>query len=92
MSYVQGLTPGSKEDLITQAGDRHASTLHLIAIFAWAHLPSHLQRVSRPCAELALKMLSELDDGPELYAGLRKLREAKDCFVTQAVVDGDRRE
>lgn len=31
--------------------------------------------------ELALKMDAELPDGPEKSAGLRKLLEAKDCFV-----------
>jgi hypothetical protein len=30
-------------------------------------------------------MISELPDGPELTAGLRKLLEAKDCFVRQAL-------
>lgn len=29
-------------------------------------------------------MIRELPDGPELTAGLRKLLEAKDCFVRQA--------
>lgn len=28
-----------------------------------------------------------LSDGPELTAGLRKLLEAKDCFVRQAIKD-----
>ena len=30
-------------------------------------------------------MIEELDDGPELTTGLRKLLEAKDCFVRAAV-------
>jgi hypothetical protein len=34
-------------------------------------------------------MLQKLDDGPELTIGLRKLLEAKDCFVRQAREDAD---
>ncbi|GEM_PF-4892334 len=34
-------------------------------------------------------MLDELDDGPELTAGLHKLTEAKDCFVRQSLADSD---
>jgi hypothetical protein len=30
-------------------------------------------------------MISDLPDGPELSAGLRKLLEAKDCFVRAAL-------
>jgi hypothetical protein len=30
---------------------------------------------------LAEQMVRDLPDGPELSAGLRKLLEAKDCFV-----------
>ena len=49
--------------------------------FSFAHLPSHLQTISIPMAELAQKMESELPEGPEKEAGMRKLLEAKDCFV-----------
>jgi hypothetical protein len=34
---------------------------------------------------LAEAMIVELPDGPELTAGLRKLLEAKDCFVRAAL-------
>lgn len=49
--------------------------------FAYAHLPPHLQEVSRPIGDLAEKMDAELPDGAEKSAGLRKLLEAKDCLV-----------
>ena len=52
-----------------------------IKYFAYAHLPAHLQAVSKPIGELAEKLESELPDGPEKSAGMRKLLEAKDCFV-----------
>jgi hypothetical protein len=49
--------------------------------FSYHHLPKDLQEVSRPFYEMAETMVLELDDSPELTAGLRKLLEAKDCFV-----------
>lgn len=49
--------------------------------FAFAHLPEHLQTISRPFGELARQLDTVLPDGPEKSAGLRKLLEAKDCFV-----------
>jgi len=64
---------------------RHPSTVAILRHFDHGHLPAALQAVSRPCAELAREMVSELPDGPELTTGLRKLLEAKDCFVRVAV-------
>jgi hypothetical protein len=65
--------------------ERHPGTTHLLRYFEYAHLPERLQAVSRPCAELAQQMADALPDGPELTAGLRKLLEAKDCFVRAAL-------
>jgi len=56
--------------------------------FEYSHLPERLQAVSKPICELALEMDKSLPDGAEKSAGLRKLLEAKDCFVRQAV-NGD---
>lgn len=64
---------------------RHPATQHFAPLFEYAHLPQHLQQVSVDCAILADSMLRRLPDGPELSAGLRKLLEAKDCFVRAAV-------
>lgn len=64
---------------------RHPATFHIARYFAYDHLPPHLRAVSKPCAELAERMIDALPDGPELTAGLRKLLEAKDCFVRAAV-------
>lgn len=49
--------------------------------FEYKHLPERLQDVSRPIGQLAEQMNKELPDGAEKSAGLRKLLEAKDCFV-----------
>ena len=52
-----------------------------IKYFTYAHLPPHLQGISKPMHELAHYMEQILPDGPEKSAGMRKLLEAKDCFV-----------
>jgi hypothetical protein len=76
----EGPTPMTDLDL------RHPSTGALLRWFEFAHLRDGVPReVSRACANLASALVTELTDGPELTAGLRKLLEAKDCFVRQAI-------
>jgi hypothetical protein len=53
----------------------------ILKYFEFAHLPEHLQGVSGDVYGLAFSMEAQLPDGPEKSAGLRKLLEAKDCFV-----------
>jgi hypothetical protein len=67
--------------------NRHPSVKHFGQLFAYSHLPEHLQAISYPFAQLAGDLLNALQDGPELSAALRKLVEAKDCAVRQAVMD-----
>jgi hypothetical protein len=55
--------------------------------FKYEHLTGMKREASRACAELAELMDSELTEGPEKTAGLRKLLEAKDCFV-RATMEG----
>ena len=57
----------------------------ILKYFAFAHLPPKLQAVSKPLGELAEKLEDLLPDGPEKSAGMRKLLEAKDCFVRCAI-------
>lgn len=52
-----------------------------IKYFSYEHLPAKLQEVSKPLGELAKLMEETLPDGAEKSAGMRKLLEAKDCFV-----------
>lgn len=52
-----------------------------IQFFEYEHLPQKLQEVSKPICELAKLMEETLPDGAEKSAGMRKLLEAKDCFV-----------
>lgn len=57
----------------------------IVKYFEYGHLPDHLQSVSAPICELAEIMEAMLPDGPEKSTGLRKLLEAKDCFVRTLV-------
>jgi hypothetical protein len=55
----------------------------LLGYFKYDHLPEHLQPFSKPFGELAEEMNAKLaaTGSNEINAGLRKLLEAKDCFV-----------
>lgn len=66
--------------------NRHPGTVQLLSFFAYDHLPPFLQAVSSPCHDLAFDLAGTLPDGPELTARLRKLLEAKDAFVRQALL------
>ncbi len=67
---------------------RHPQVQSLLGFFDYSHLPEHLQSVSRVSASTARHVVQMLPDGPELTAGLRKLLEAKDCFVRAAITSG----
>lgn len=68
----------------------HPSTAQILSFFEFGHLPDPLRQVSRHFYEFAHTMVETLEEGPELTVGLRKLLEAKDCFVRQAVAHGVR--
>ncbi|AOE44542.1 hypothetical protein SEA_JUMBO_31 [Gordonia phage Jumbo] len=63
----------------------HPATQELLGHFEYGHLPQYLQTVSMYFRDTAETMVTNLGEGPETSAGLRKLLEAKDCFVRQAV-------
>jgi hypothetical protein len=70
-------------------------TEHILQFFAYAHLPAHLQLVSKPFCELAHAIVEgdnqeasgvvtfggPLPRNPERTVALRKLLEAKDAAV-----------
>ena len=60
----------------------------IMQYFEYSHLPEHLREVSKQICGLAQKMDAELPDCPEKNAGLRKLLEAKDCFVRAVIYGG----
>ena len=72
----------------TLLSERHESTKHLMTTLQ----PN--PRLDGIAADIALRtwdyaaaMCDLLADGPELSAGLRKIREGKDAFVIQALLD-----
>lgn len=74
--------------MATNESSRHPGTQHVLDLFSYDHLPTgELRTTSGMCSLFAHQMASWLGDGPELTTGLRKLLEAKDCFVRQAVID-----
>lgn len=64
---------------------RQPAVQGVMKFFAYEHLPEKLQAVSKPVHDLAVTMLETVPDSPELTVGLRKLLEAKDCFVRSAL-------
>lgn len=54
---------------------------YTLQFFEYAHLPPHLQAVSKPFGDLALELNASLPENPEKSTSLRKLLEAKDCAV-----------
>ena len=53
----------------------------ILQFFAWAHLPPHLQEVSKPFGDQAATIVATLPRNPERTVALRKLLEAKDAAV-----------
>lgn len=53
---------------------------HVLKFFAYGHLPSNLQAVSKPFHDLAHEIAVRADN-PETTIALRKLLEAKDAAV-----------
>jgi hypothetical protein len=60
---------------------RHPAIAGVLKHFRFAHLPAHLQAISRPCAELAIALANVLPENADLTCALRDLLSAKDNFV-----------
>lgn len=72
--------------MLIKTEGRHQSTVHIARFFDYEHLTrDDLRAISQMCQILAGEVIENVDDGPELTAGLRKLLEAKDCFVRAVV-------
>lgn len=66
----------------------HPAQEELLQFFSFDHLPEPLRTISSDCSDLAIEMVNRLENTPhgaELTTGLRKLLEAKDCFVRAAL-------
>lgn len=56
-----------------------------IKYFHYEHLPEGIKEISKSVAVLAHLLEDALPDSAEKSAGMRKLLEAKDCFVRAAL-------
>ena len=63
------------------SGKHQQSKSDILKYFTYAHLPDALKEVSKPLSEIANMLDESLPNCAEKSAGLRKLLEAKDCFV-----------
>ncbi len=66
----------------------HHATEHILQYFKSDHLPDNIRETSALCAQLARQMARDLPANPETTAGIRKLLEAKDCFVRAKLAGG----
>ena len=57
----------------------------ILRYFEYEHLPRQMREVSQMIAEVAEHMEAVLPANAEKSEGLRKLLEAKDCFVRAAL-------
>ena len=53
----------------------------MLQFFEYAHLPPHLQEISKEFFTMAHWIATNLPSNPERTVALRKLLEAKDCAV-----------
>lgn len=64
--------------------NRHPAIAGVLQFFAYSHLPTHLQDVSRKFCELA-EFVADLPSNAETTVALRKLLEAKDAAVRAVI-------
>jgi hypothetical protein len=76
-----GVNPQPKERPMPQEQPKD----HILQFFEYAHLPVHLQAVSRPFCLVAQDVVATLPRNPERTVALRKLLEAKDAAVRCAL-------
>lgn len=65
--------------------DYRPAIRHVLQFFVYAHLPAHLQDVSKPFHNLAYALAERAPDNQETTVALRKLLEAKDAAVRAAL-------
>lgn len=70
----------TKVTLVTDAELSALAGEHILQFFAFNHLPPHLQEISRPFCEQAVRIMHE-PRNPERTVALRKLLESKDATV-----------
>lgn len=77
--------PGEPEEKTDMTPTSNPAIAHVLQFFAYAHLPPHLQEVSRHFFDLA-ERVGSWSSNPETTVALRKLLEAKDAAVRAMLV------
>lgn len=87
-----GTSPSSPDDDKTNARIYAAffEGEQIMRFFAFGHLKPEQREVSRPFAHDAIHAIESLPRCAERTAGLRKLLEAKDCFVRASLPEPTR--
>lgn len=80
LAHLHEMKEASREASFQESEDIQTQE-PILQFFAWAHLPEHLQDISRPFGEAAFWMVATLPRNPERTVALRKLLEAKDAAV-----------
>jgi hypothetical protein len=80
----------AKDEIGTAAVKARAQANPILEYFEATQLPPHLRAVSEQFGDTARLMAGAFPASAELSAGLRKLLEAKDCFVRCAVTQSKR--
>jgi len=71
---------------VLNVSGRDPGIAEIVPWFDSSHLPEHLRPIALEIEGAAVFMLAALHDSYELEAGLRKLLEAKDCFVRAKII------
>lgn len=65
----------------------HPSVWQVLRFFSYSHLDPEKQEISKKFHDFAHTLVDQCPEGPEVTVGLRKLLEAKDCFVRSSIPD-----
>ena len=84
-NYIPGHGVASTELIDEVMDTKRPETRKLLRFFAYDHLSPQLQQVSAPFWNLAFTLIYTQEEAPELTVALRKLLEAKDCAVRNAL-------
>lgn len=74
------MTPEEQHRIATQAGVSEPA-LRILKYFSYDHLPAHLRPISQKFHDLAWRLAEMVPHNAEHTVGLRKLLEAKDCYI-----------
>jgi hypothetical protein len=76
---------GTREHAEAVTHGRHPGTRDALQWLTFSHLPDPLKCFSRPFYELAVELIIEISDCPELTTALNKIIEAKDSGVRAGI-------